>query len=450
VAIGRKLFGTDGVRGEAGTFLTAELATSLGRAATASLEAKRPQVLIVRDTRESGPMLESALAAGIAAAGGDALLGGVLPTPATAILVKRLGLDLAAVVSASHNPYRDNGIKFFSARGTKLDDDAEERMESLLSDRGRHLDRHADEMTTAPAVEPGHVRELNGGLEDYLRALEAAFPLDLSGRKVMLDCANGATFRAAPAIFERLGAEVESIATEPDGRNINDGCGSTHLDELAERVAASEATIGFAFDGDGDRVLAVDGEGRAHDGDELIALTARGMDARGELGGGVAVTVMSNYGFHQAMEGAGIEVAVTKVGDRYVLDELRERGWAVGGEQSGHIIDTRFVATGDGIAAALMTMRELGGRVLGEVSSMEKLPQTLVNVEVADRDAVEGAAAVWEAVEREDEALEGRGRVLLRPSGTEPLVRVMVEAPSAEEADAVCERLVTIVRQELA
>jgi phosphoglucosamine mutase len=436
---GRKLFGTDGVRGEAGTFLTAELATALGRAVTASLEAERPQVLIVRDTRESGPMLESALAAGIAAAGGDALLGGVLPTPAAAILVKRLGLDLAAVVSASHNPYRDNGIKFFSALGTKLDDETEARIESLIG----------AEVVAADA-EPGHIRELNGGLEDYLRALESAFPLDLSGHRVVLDCANGATFRAAPAIFERLGATVETIAAEPDGRNINDGCGSTHLEGLAEVVAASEAAIGFAFDGDGDRVLAVDGDGRTHDGDELIALAVRGMAGRGELGGGVAVTVMSNYGFHQAMEEAGIEVAVTNVGDRYVLDELRERGWALGGEQSGHIIDSRFVATGDGIAAALMTMRELGERSLAEVAPMEKLPQTLVNVEVADREAIAGAEAVWTAVEREGEALAGRGRVLLRPSGTEPLVRVMVEAPSADEAEAICERLVTLVRQELA
>lgn len=434
---GRKLFGTDGVRGEVGTFLTAELATALGRAATASLERAQPQVLIVRDTRESGPMLEAALAAGIAAAGGDALLGGVLPTPAAAILVKRLGLDLAVVVSASHNPYRDNGIKFFSAQGTKLDDEAEAKIESLLD--------------AAPdPAEPGRVRELNAGLEDYLRALESAFKLDLSGHSVLLDCANGATFRAAPEIFERLGASVETIAAEPDGRNINDGCGSTHLDQLAQSIAASEATIGFAFDGDGDRVLAVDGSGRAHDGDELIALAARGMAGRGELGGGVAVTVMSNYGFHQAMEEAGIEVAVTQVGDRYVLDELRERAWAFGGEQSGHIIDTRFVATGDGIAAALMTMRELAGRQLGESSPMEKLPQTLVNVEVADREAVTGAAEVWEAVEREAAALEGRGRVLLRPSGTEPLVRVMVEAPSAEEADSVCDRLVSVVRRELA
>ena len=437
MAAERRLFGTDGVRGEAGTFLTAELATALGKAAAASLQAERPQVLIVSDTRESGPMLESALAAGIAAAGGDALLGGVLPTPAAAVLVKRLGLDLAAVVSASHNPYRDNGIKFFSGLGTKLDDEAEARIEALLDAEG-------------DAVESGQVRELNGGLEDYLRALQAAFPLDLSGLHVLLDCANGATFRAAPAIFERLGATVETIGTEPDGRNINEGCGSTHLEHLASAVAGSEATIGFAFDGDGDRVLAVDGSGRSHDGDELIALIARGMAARGELAGGVAVTVMSNYGFHQAMERAGIEVAITNVGDRYVLDELRERGWALGGEQSGHIIDTRIVATGDGIAAALATIRELGGGDLATVKTMEKLPQTLVNVKVADREAIAAAKPVWEAVEREEAALEGRGRVLLRPSGTEPLVRVMVEAPSAEEADSVCERLVTLVRQELA
>ncbi len=444
----RKLFGTDGVRGEAGTFLTAELALSLGRAATASLEAPHPQVLIVRDTRESGPMLEAALAAGVAEAGGDALLGGVLPTPAAAILVRKLGLDLAVVVSASHNPYRDNGIKFFSSNGTKLDDATEAGIEALLGEGGRGLDRIAAQTSTAPP-RFGHVRELNGGEEDYLRALEAAFPLDLSGVKVALDCANGATHRVAPAIFERLGAEVEAVGVEPDGRNINDGCGSTHLDHLAGHIASTGATVGFAFDGDGDRVLAVDGSGRAHDGDELIALLARGQAARGELGGGVAVTVMSNYGFHQAMEAAGIEVAVTKVGDRYVLDELRERGWALGGEQSGHIINTGFAATGDGIAAALMTMQELGGNDLAAVEAMEKLPQTLVNVEVADREAIAGAEAVWEAVEREGAELEGRGRVLLRPSGTEPLVRVMAEAPSAEEADAVCQRLADLVRQEL-
>jgi phosphoglucosamine mutase len=433
----RKLFGTDGVRGEAGTFLTAELATALGRATTASLEASRPQVLIVRDTRESGPMLEAALAAGVAAAGGDAFLGGVLPTPAAAILVKRLGLDLAAVVSASHNPYRDNGIKFFSGQGTKLGDELEARIESLL-----------EEPAGGAAV--GRIRELNGGFEDYLRELEAAFPLDLSGRRVVLDCAHGATHLAAPAIFERLGAEVETIGVEPDGQNINAGCGSTHMESLARRVVESGAELGFAFDGDGDRVLAVDGTGRVHDGDELIALAARGMSGRGELDGGVVVTVMTNFGFHQAMEEAGIEVAVTQVGDRYVIDEMRRREWLLGGEQSGHIIATDFVATGDGIAAALMTMRELAGAPLAAAAPMKKLPQTLVNVEVADRDAVADANAVWEAVEREADGLEGRGRVLLRPSGTEPLVRVMVEAPSSEEAEAVCERLVGVVRQELA
>ena len=432
----RKLFGTDGVRGEAGTFLSAELATALGRATTATLEAERPQVLIVRDTRESGPMLEAALAAGIAAAGGDALLGGVLPTPAAAILVKRLGLDLAAVVSASHNPFYDNGIKFFDSRGVKLADAVEAEIEAKIDE--------------APAAShPGHVRELNGGLDDYLRELERAFPLDLSGRKVVLDCANGATYRAAPAIFERLGAGVEALAVEPDGRNINAGCGSTHIDSLAERVAASEAAIGFAFDGDGDRVLAVDGGGRVHDGDELIALSALGMAKRGELHGGVVVTVMSNFGFHQAMKEAGVEVAVTQVGDRYVIDEMQRRGWSLGGEQSGHIIASDFVSTGDGIAAALMTMRELGEARLEDATPMRKLPQVLVNVKVADREAIQGATAVWEAVEREEEALGDRGRVLLRPSGTEPLVRVMAEAPTPEEADAVCRRLVDLVRSEL-
>ncbi|MFI5028203.1 MAG: phosphoglucosamine mutase, partial [Solirubrobacterales bacterium] len=275
----RKLFGTDGVRGEAGTFLSAELATALGCAAAVFLPAERPQVLIVRDTRESGPMLEAALAAGVAAAGGEALIGGVLPTPAAAILVRRLGLDLAAVVSASHNPYGDNGIKFFSAAGTKLDDEAEAAIEAGVG-------------APAPEVAPGRVRELNGGLEDYLRALETTFPLDLMGLKVALDCANGATHRAAPMIFERLGAAVQAIAAEPDGRNINDGCGSTHIEHLAAHVAGGEADIGFAFDGDGDRVMAVDRDGGVVDGDELLALAALHLHRNGRLpGGGVAVTV---------------------------------------------------------------------------------------------------------------------------------------------------------------
>jgi phosphoglucosamine mutase len=430
------LFGTDGVRGEAGTFLTPELATALGRAAVTAVDAERPQVLIIRDTRESGPMLESALAAGVAAAGGDALLGGVLPTPAAAILGRRYGFELAAVVSASHNPYADNGIKFFGPAGTKLDDETEARIEALLEE-------------PLPAGPAGAVRELNGALADYLRALEAAFPLDLAGLRVMLDCANGATHRAAPAIFERLGATVEVIGAEPDGRNINDGCGSTHLQTISERIAASDADLGFAFDGDGDRVLAVDGEGRIHDGDELIALCARALQEGDELDGGVVVTVMTNYGFHRAMEEAGIEVAVTPVGDRYVLRELERRGWRLGGEQSGHIIDMGYAPTGDGIAAALRALQALGRSSLAETPSMRKLPQKLVNVRVADRDALEGARALWEAVEREEKQLEGRGRVLVRPSGTEPLVRVMVEAPEEEEAERVADLLVQIAQAEL-
>ncbi len=411
---------------------------SLGRAATAASAAERPGVLIVRDTRESGPMLEAALAAGIAAAGGDALMAGVLPTPAAAVLARRHGLDLAAVVSASHNPFGDNGIKFFSGDGYKLDDETEVRIEELLDG------------AAAAGARFGRVRELNGGLGDYLRALEEAFPLDLSGASVMLDCANGSTYDAAPAIFERLGARVETIAAEPDGRNINEGCGSTHLGHLSDAIAGSEATIGFAFDGDGDRVLAVDGSGAAYDGDELIALGAGHLAKRGDLGGGVAVTVMTNYGFHRAMEDAGVEVATTPVGDRHVLEQLRARGWKLGGEQSGHIIAMDYAPTGDGIGAALLTMQALAGRDLASVAVMEKLPQTLVNVGVSDLESVAGAAAVWEAAEVEARDLQGRGRVLVRPSGTEPLIRVMVEAPEAEEAERVAERLVEVVRRELA
>ena len=433
----RKLFGTDGVRGEAGTFLTAELATSLGRAAALASEAARPQVLIVRDTRESGPMLESALAAGVAAAGGDALLGGVLPTPAASLLVKRHGLDIGVVVSASHNPFADNGIKFFSSQGTKFDDDAEAEIESLIE---------------APGVGKGvgRVRDLQGALEDYLRELSRAFPLDLSGMKVTLDCANGATHRAAPAIFERLGADVETVATEPDGRNINAGCGSTHMENVSAAAAASGADVGFAFDGDGDRVLAVDSSGAVRDGDDLIALTAIDLKQRETLDGGVAVTVMTNYGFHQAMAEIGIEVATTPVGDRHVIKELQQRGWGLGGEQSGHIISMDYAPTGDGIAAALLALRALGENDLSGSKPFQRLPQRLENVEVADRTAVEGATAVWEAVEQAGAELEGRGRVLVRASGTEPLVRVMVEAPSEDECDGVCRRLVEVVKRDLA
>jgi phosphoglucosamine mutase len=424
------------VRGVAGEVLTAELALALGRAATGVLEAPRPQVLIVRDTRESGPMLEAALAAGVAEAGGDAFRAGVLPTPAASILVRRLGLDLAAVISASHNPWQDNGIKFFDHAGRKLGDDAEREIEAAVR-------------AGAARAAVGRVRELEGGLEDYLRELTGAFKLDLSGMHVVLDCANGATYRAAPAIFDRLGAEVEVICDQPDGRNINRGCGSTHPERLAERVTESGAELGFAFDGDGDRALAVDSSGGLRDGDELIALIAGHLRERGELTGGIAVTVMSNYGLHRAMAETGIEVATTPVGDRSVAAELERRGWSLGGEQSGHLIWTEFAPTGDGIAAALLATAALAGRDLSRERPIERLPQVLENVEISDRRAVEGATRLWKAVEVEGRGLEGRGRVLVRTSGTEPLVRVMVEAPTEDESRAVCARLVEVVVTEL-
>jgi phosphoglucosamine mutase len=452
----RKLFGTDGVRGVAGELLSAELALGLAQAATALTQAERPQVLIVRDTRESGEMLQAAVAAGVAAAGGDALLGGVLPTPAAPLLIARYGFDLAAVLSASHNSYEDNGIKFFGADGYKLSDQTELEIERELqraanapAGAGSKVAAGQETQTGPPAI--GHIRELRGAGEDYLRELHTRFAdLDLAGLDVLLDCANGATYEVAPEIFRRLGANVTTMADTPDGRNINADCGSTHVQRLAERVLAEGHALGFAFDGDGDRVLAVDGAGALVDGDELMALAALRLRDAGRLAGGVVVTVMTNYGFHTAMADAGIEVASTQVGDRYVLAELLARGWTLGGEQSGHLIELGFNRTGDGIAGALLTLEALAGADLRERIAMAKLPQRLVNVRVHDREALNGTDAVTAAVAAEVQALAGRGRVLVRPSGTEPLVRVMVEAPTDEEAQEVCERLAALVRRELA
>jgi phosphoglucosamine mutase len=432
--VAKRLFGTDGVRGPVGQFLTADLALALARAATQRTPGEHPRVLIIRDTRESGEMLEAAVAAGVAEAGGAAMLGGVLPTPAAPLLLLRYELDLAVVLSASHNPFADNGIKFFGAGGDKLSDALEEEIESAMGE-------------PAPFRAVGRVQPLRGTLEDYLRALHTRFAdLSLADLDVVLDCANGATYRAAPEIFRRLGAKVTVLADQPDGRNINEHCGSTHTDLLRGEVVAGAHDIGFAFDGDGDRVLAVDRGGAVVDGDELIALAARHLRAAGRLpGDGVVITVMTNYGFQQAMDEAEIEVATTRVGDRYVLEELRDRGWALGGEQSGHIIDLGFAPSGDGIAAALLTLEALDGRDLSDRDAMQKLPQVLVNVEVSDRDGAIRDPELRTAIGEESAQLEGRGRVLVRPSGTEPLIRVMVEAPTAEEAQEVCDRLVAKV-----
>jgi phosphoglucosamine mutase len=435
----RTLFGTDGVRGLAGEKLTAGLALALGRTATTLSPAPAPRVLIIRDTRESGEMLEAALAAGVSSAGGEAWLGGVLPTPAAPIAIKRDGYDLAAVISASHNPFHDNGIKFFGPDGDKLSDAEEEAIERALE---------ADATTAGPAP-VGRVQHAADMLEDYLAALRARFGgLDLAGMRVLLDCAHGATYQAAPQIFRELGADVTVLADQPDGRNINAGCGSTHVELLSEQVRAGGHDIGFAFDGDGDRVMAVDRTGRVADGDELIALAAVHLRRTGRLpGNGVAMTVMTNFGFHQAMRAAGIKVATTTVGDRYVLGALRDRGYTLGGEQSGHIIELGFAPSGDGIASALLTLEALAGRDLATARVFEKLPQQLVNVPVAGTAAaVASAPEVQAAVSRATGKLAESGRVLVRPSGTEPLVRVMAEAPSPELASDVCEQIAAAVR----
>ena len=442
----RKYFGTDGIRGRANGVITPDLALKVGQAAGLMFQQRgdyRHRVVIGKDTRLSGYMIESALQAGFTSVGMDVLLLGPIPTPAVAMLTRSMRCDLGVMISASHNPYEDNGIKLFAADGFKLDDDTEHAIEA-------ELDKPLE-----PPERIGRVRRFHGALEDYLRELAGRFAeLDLRGKRVLLDCANGATYRAAPEIFRRLGADVEVLADQPDGRNINLGCGSTHLEAVVEKGAGGSYDIAFAFDGDGDRVLAVDRRGAIVDGDELVALAAIHLREREMLpGDGVAVTVMTNYGFHTAMAAHGVNVATTAVGDRYVLDELRRRGWALGGEQSGHIIDLGFGPSGDGIASALLTLEALGDRDLSERDAMQKLPQRLVNIRAPDRTALTAAmddAAVKAAIEQEHGALAGRGRVLVRPSGTEPLIRVMVEAPSEREIDDVCGRLANIVETALA
>jgi phosphoglucosamine mutase len=429
----RRYFGTDGVRGPAGEVLTAELALRLGSAA-GSLAGAGARALIVRDTRESGPMLESALASGLASAGVDVQLGGVAPTPAAAIAV-RGEFGLAAVISASHNPYGDNGIKFFGGDGHKLTDAQEAEIEARL---------HAP----APAGRFGSVVARGDTARRYRWALAERFEgLDLRGVSVVLDCANGAAAGVAPDAFVSLGARVTVLGAEPDGRNINAACGSTHPEALIETVVSGGHDIGFAFDGDADRVLACDRNGRLLDGDDLVVLTAWHLKRSGRLSGnGVAVTMMSNYGVRSAIADAGIELCETAVGDRYLLAALRERGWMLGAEPSGHLIDRNFAPSGDGVAAALLCLEALAGRDMADVVPFARLPQVLRNVPVSGHAKTTAAHPdVSVAVREAEAALAGRGRVLVRPSGTEPLVRVMAEAPSSDEAEAVCDVLADAV-----
>jgi phosphoglucosamine mutase len=431
----RTLFGTDGVRGPAGEILTAELALRLGRAAATLVDAERPRALIVRDTRESGPMLETALAAGMASAGVDVELGGVAPTPAAAIAVLRDGFDLAAVISASHNPYADNGIKFFGPDGHKLTDEQELLIEARLDD--------------APAAGRfGTVTAARLVATRYVEALARRYAgLDLRGVRVLLDCANGAASETAPQAFRVLGAVVTVLADRPDGRNINAGVGSTHPERLVAAMAEGGHDVGFAFDGDADRVVACDRNGRLLDGDDLLVLAAGHLQRAGRLtGNGVAVTQMCNFGVRAALADAGIRACETPVGDRYLLSALRERGWALGAEPSGHVIDRNFAPSGDGTAAALLCLEALGGRDLADVEPFMRLPQILHNIRVTGAaGTIVAHPSVAGAVAAAGTALHGRGRVLVRPSGTEPLVRVMAEAPSAAEAEAICASLAATV-----
>ena len=436
----RKLFGTDGIRGTANAFLTAEMALAVGRAAVAVLPAAAPRIIIGRDTRLSGPMLESALVAGISSAGGQAEIAGVIPTPAVAGFVVSHGADAGAVISASHNPYQDNGIKFFGGNGFKLTDEQEAMIE-------QHM--FHETTTDASPTEPGPVCYIARPVETYVKQLTSHFPLNLSGMKILLDCANGATCESSPMALEQLGASVTAVGDQPDGFNINQGCGSTHVQNLAELVRSDGYDLGLAFDGDGDRVIAVDGSGSVVDGDFIMAICASFLKQQGSLAHDTIVTtVMTNLGFHMAMKQLGIGVRTTDVGDRYVLEEMLAGGYRLGGEQSGHIIDLEAGTTGDGLATSLLLLKVMTetDAPLGElVKVMSRLPQKLVNVEVGDKDALDRADDIWNEV-REQEALLGEeGRVLVRPSGTEPVVRVMVEATTAERCDHACDSIVAVV-----
>ncbi len=430
-------FGTDGVRGDAEVLLTDERVVALGRAAAQVLGG--PAFVLGRDTRESGARIVDAFATGLAAEGVGVRTAGVAPTPAVAWLAAEAGLP-AAMVSASHNPWQDNGIKLFSAGGRKLPDEVEARLEAAYADAA-----------SAPAAPSGAVADPT---PTPLDGYEAAVMSSIEGRRldglhVVVDCANGAASHVAPEVLRRLGARVDVIGAEPDGRNINEGCGSTHPGPLRAAVRAAGAAVGLAFDGDADRVLAVDEAGALVDGDRLIALCATDLHARGRLrGDAVVVTVMTNLGFRRAMEAAGIEVIETAVGDRYVLEALDASGASLGGEQSGHVIFRELATTGDGLLTGVQVLDLVGrsGRPLSVLAdeAFVQVPQVLRNVEVAHRDP-HIASTIGDEIAREEATLGGDGRVLIRPSGTEPLVRVMVEATDAAVADAVAARLVAAV-----
>ena len=435
-----RLFGTDGVRGTYGRDLTPELAFALGRAAAVVLRRRSAgplSIVVGRDTRASGEPLQQALVEGILAAGGDAVLAGVVPTPAVAFLTTDLGVSAGAVISASHNPAEDNGIKFFGASGFKLPDETEDEIEVEYRREGRG-DRNR-----------GTVGEVPDGLERYLEHVTAAVQAPLAGMRIVVDCANGAAYRAAPEVLRRLGADVRPMFDRPDGRNINQDCGALHPEVVAAAVKESGADAGIAHDGDADRALFADAEGRVIDGDQVLAACALALKEDGLLERNIVVaTVMANTGFLHAMRNARIDVVESRVGDRYVLEEMLRTGAMLGGEQSGHVIFRHYATTGDGLLTAVtfLSLAAKRGTTVAKLASvMRKFPQVLRNVPVNHKERLESADEVWEAVRGVERTLNGSGRVLVRASGTEPLVRVMVEAPSQEVAERAAQRLVGAV-----
>ncbi|MER7570436.1 phosphoglucosamine mutase [Streptomyces sp. NPDC126514] len=449
-----RLFGTDGVRGVANADLTAEMALGLSVAAAhvlaeaGSFAGHRPTAVVGRDPRASGEFLEAAVVAGLASAGVDVLRVGVLPTPAVAYLTGALGADLGVMLSASHNAMPDNGIKFLARGGHKLDDELEQRIEAIFE---QHRRGEPWERPTGAGV--GRVREYDEGFDKYIAHLVAVLPNRLDGLKIVLDEAHGAASRVSPEAFSRAGAEIVTIGASPDGLNINDGCGSTHLDLLKAAVVEHGAHFGIAHDGDADRCLAVDHTGEEVDGDQIMAVLALAMRERSALRAGTVVaTVMSNLGFKLALEREGLKIVQTAVGDRYVLEEMKEHGYTLGGEQSGHVIILDHATTGDGTLTGLMLAARVAetGRSLRELASvMERLPQVLINVPDVDRSRVTTSGELAAAVAEAEAELGSTGRVLLRPSGTEPLVRVMVEAADIDQARAVAGRLADVVKSAL-
>lgn len=437
----RKYFGTDGIRGTVGQFpITPEFVLKLGWAAGKVL-GKKGKIVIGKDTRISGYMFESVLEAGLTAAGVNSFLVGPMPTPAIAYLTRTFRADAGIVISASHNPFHDNGIKFFSAEGTKLPDSVELEIEALLE----------QEMTSLPSEQLGKAYRIEDAAARYIEFCKASVPNDfnLDGMKIVLDCANGATYHIAPYVFKELGAKVIKTAVEPDGLNINRACGATHLEPLAKAVIEHQADIGIAFDGDGDRLMMVDAQGTVINGDQLMFMMAHQMKQKGTLKGGVVGTLMTNMAIENALKQFDIPFERSKVGDRYVMESLKKNNWLIGGESSGHLIHLDYNSTGDGIIAALQVLRVIKERAkgIGELAAEVPLfPQTMINVRVTDAKSIMANQELQSLSQEVDTELAEHGRVLLRASGTEPLIRVMVEAHDENIATRMAEKLAKKVR----